>query len=150
MNANGDAFGSYADLTSATKFWNAGVERTPTKNDYLVVLEDETKTTALGVNPTTRYTYQGEWPTGQFEFQYIVNNTTLTQAQVDAINSGVTKDIIDSMVMPSLTYPGMAYSSENSLFASTAETANTATRAEIAMVADSATHSETANTANHA
>ena len=46
------------------KFWNAGVERIPTKNDYLVVLEDETKTTALGVNPTTRYTYQGEWPTG--------------------------------------------------------------------------------------
>ena len=63
-NANGDAFGTYAELTSATKFWNAGVEKTPTKNDYLVVLEDETKTTALGVDPTTRYTYQGEWPTG--------------------------------------------------------------------------------------
>ena len=63
-NANGDAFGTYAELTSATKFWNAGVEKTPTKNDYLVVLEDETKTTTLGVNPTTRYTYQGEWPTG--------------------------------------------------------------------------------------
>ena len=63
-NANGDAFGTYAELTSATKFWNAGVEKTPTKNDYLVVLEDETKTTSLGVHPTTRYTYQGEWPTG--------------------------------------------------------------------------------------
>ena len=63
-NANGDAFGTYAELTSATKFWNAGVEKTPTKNDYLVVLQDETKTTALGVRPTTRYTYQGEWPTG--------------------------------------------------------------------------------------
>ena len=63
-NANGDAFGTYAELTSATKFFNAGVERTPTKNDYLVVLEDETKTTAIGINPTTRYTYQGEWPTG--------------------------------------------------------------------------------------
>ena len=63
-NANGDAFGTYAELTSATKFWNAGVEKTPTKNDYLVVLQDETKTTALGVDPTARYTYQGEWPTG--------------------------------------------------------------------------------------
>ena len=63
-NANGDAFGTYAELTSATKFWNAGAEKTPTKNDYLVVLEDETKTTSLGVDPTTRYTYQGEWPTG--------------------------------------------------------------------------------------
>ena len=63
-NAKGDAFGTYAELTSTAKFWNAGVERIPTKNDYLVVLEDETKTTALEVNPTTRYTYQGEWPTG--------------------------------------------------------------------------------------
>ena len=63
-NANGDAFGTYAELTSATKFWNAGVEKTPTKNDYLVVLQDETKTTTLGVDPTARYTYQGEWPTG--------------------------------------------------------------------------------------
>ena len=63
-NANGDAFVTYAELTSATKFYNAGVEKTPTKNDYLVVLEDETKTTALRVDPTTRYTYQGEWPTG--------------------------------------------------------------------------------------
>ena len=63
-NANGDAFGTYTELTSATKFWNAGVERIPTKNDYLVVLQDETKTSALGVRPTTRYVYQGEWPTG--------------------------------------------------------------------------------------
>ena len=88
-NANGDAFGTYAELSSATVFYNAGVQRTPTKNDYCVVLEDETKTTSLGVDPTTRYTYQGEWPTGQFEFQYIVNNTSLTQAQVNAINSGI-------------------------------------------------------------
>lgn len=63
-NANGDAFGTYGEMRLASHFWNAGVERTPTKNDYLVVLQDETKTTAIGVNPTTRYTYQGEWPTG--------------------------------------------------------------------------------------
>lgn len=89
-NANGDAFGTFAELSSATKFYNAGEERTPAKNDYLVVLEDETKTTSLGVNPTTRYTYQGTYPSGQWEFQYIVNNTSLTQAQVNAINSGIT------------------------------------------------------------
>ena len=63
-NANGDAFGTYGEMLLTDKFWNAGVEKIPTKNDYLVVLEDETKTTALGVNPTTRYIYQGEWPTG--------------------------------------------------------------------------------------
>ena len=112
-NANGDAFQTYAELTSATKFWNAGVEKTPTKNDYLVVLQDETKTTSLGVDPTTRYTYQGEWPTGQFEFQYIVNNTALTQAQVDAINSGITKSIVDKMVVPSQDSPGYAANAVN-------------------------------------
>lgn len=96
-NANGDAFGTYAELSSATKFYNAGEERTPTKNDYLVVLEDETKTTTLGVAPTTRYTYQGIWPNGQWEFQYIVNNTALTQSQVDAINSGVTSSTVSQV-----------------------------------------------------
>lgn len=123
-NANGDAFGTYAQLSSATKFYNAGVERTPSKNDYLVVLEDETKTTALSVNPTTRYTYQGEWPTGQFEFQYIVNNTSLTQAQINAINSGITKSIVDSRVIPSTdpTYAGYA---ENAVRANEADWAST-------------------------
>ncbi len=128
-NANGDAFGTYAELTSATKFWNAGVEKTPTKNDYLVVLQDETKTTALGVDPTTRYTYQGEWPTGQFEFQYIVNNSALTQAQVDAINSGITKSIVDNRVIPSSTKPGYAANAVNSDTATTANTALSATYA---------------------
>ena len=140
-NANGDAFGTYAELTSATKFWNAGVEKTPTKNDYLVVLEDETKTTALEVNPTTRYTYQGEWPTGQFEFQYIVNNTALTQAQVDAINSGITRSTVESMVIPSYTQEG---------YAENAVKADTATTAEIAMVAGSAQTADTAISANYA
>lgn len=140
-NKDGDAFGTYAELTSATKFWNAGVERTPTKNDYLVVLEDETKTTALEVNPTTRYTYQGVWPTGQFEFQYIVNNTSLTQAQVDAINSGITRSTVESMVIPSYTQEG---------YAENAVRADNATIAETAFVAGEAQHSETANTANYA
>ena len=63
-NANGDAFGTYGEMPLADTYWNAGVERIPTKNDYLVVLQDETKKTDLGVYPTTRYIYQGEWPTG--------------------------------------------------------------------------------------
>ena len=152
-NANGDAFGTYAELTSATKFWNAGVEKTPTKNDYLVVLEDETKTTALGVDPTTRYTYQGQWPTGQFEFQYIVNNTALTQAQVDAINSGITKSIVDSRVIPSSTEPGYAANAEyadTANFAATANAALTSYYSEIAGTANNAKNSNTALSANTA
>ena len=146
-NANGDAFGTYTELTSATKFWNAGVEKTPTKNDYLVVLQDETKTTALGVDPTTRYTYQGEWPTGQFEFQYIVNNTALTQAQVDAINSGITKSIVDNLVVPSPQEPGWA---QNSMYAFIATKANNASNSDFATIADTATTANTALSATYA
>ena len=143
-NANGDAFETYTELTSAIKFWNAGVERIPTKNDYVVVIQDETKTTSLGVDPTTRYTYQGEWPNGQFEFQYIVNNSALTQAQVDAINSGITKSIVDSRVIPSSTKSGYA---ANAVNADTAITANTALTSYYSEIADNAYNAITANTA---
>ena len=153
-NANGDAFQTHGEMLLTGKFYNAGVEKTPTKNDYLVVLEDETKTTALGVNPTTRYVYQGEWPTGQFEFQYIVNNTALTQEQVDAINSGITKSIVDSMVIPSTTNPGYAANAENAdnaataSFAQTAENANAANFAQNAEFANSSNYAQAAEAAN--
>ena len=152
-NANGDAFETHGEMLLTGKFWNAGVERIPTKNDYLVVLQDETKTSALGVYPTTRYVYQGEWPTGQFEFQYIVNNTALTQAQVDAINSGITKSIVDSMVVPSPSNPGYAKDADHALQASASEWAINAGYAENAGyargadLANTANNAETANTA---
>ena len=152
-NANGDAFGTYGEMRLTSKFYNAGVEKTPTKNDYLVVLEDETKTTALGVRPTTRYVYQGEWPTGQFEFQYIVNNTSLTQAQVDAINSGITKSIVDSMVIPSQDNPGYAKDADHALQASASEwsiNAGYAENAGYARGADLANTAENAATASRA
>ena len=90
-NAQGDAFPTKAALDAATTFYNGGVVRSPTKNDYLIVLADEEHTTALGVNPTTRYVYDG----AQWAFQYVVNNTSLTQAQVDAINSGITALLVN-------------------------------------------------------
>ena len=90
-NAQGDAFPTKAALDAATTFYNGGVARSPTKNDYLIVLADEEHTTALGVNPTTRYVYDGT----QWAFQYVVNNTSLTQAQVDAINSGITALLVN-------------------------------------------------------
>ena len=164
-NANGDAFETHGEMLLTGKFWNAGVERIPTKNDYLVVLQDETKKTDLGVYPTTRYVYQGEWPTGQFEFQYIVNNTSLTQAQVDAINSGITKSIVDSLVIPSTTNPGfaanadnadnavtasMAETAENANFANYAQNAGFANDSSYAQIADSATVAKNALSATYA
>ena len=147
-NANGDAFGTYGEMLLGGTYWNAGVQRIPTKNDYLIVLQDETKKTDLGVYPTTRYIYQGEWPTGKFEFQYIVNNTALTQAQVDAINSGITKSIVDSRVIPSSTNPGYAANAVNADTANIADTALTANYANYAQNANKATTANTALSAN--
>ena len=40
--------------------------------------------------PTTRYSYQGgTYPNGQWEYQYSLNNTSFTQAQMNALNSGI-------------------------------------------------------------
>lgn len=152
-DSSGNAFGSYAELSSATQFYNAGVERTPTKNDYLVILEDETKTTPLGINPTTRYTYQGIYPDGQWEYQYIVNNTSLTQAQVNAINSGVTKDIVDTRVIPSTEYNGYAANAVNAINAQNAvnaQNAQNAANSDTATYADEAGYSTNSGYATNA
>ncbi len=95
-NAQGKAFPTRADLLNATTFYSGGKPRVPTQNDYAYVLSDESQPKdSLGNYPTTRYSYQGgTYPNGQWGFQYIVNNTSLTQAQVDAINSGITKGLV--------------------------------------------------------
>lgn len=92
--ASGDAFSTRDDLLNATEYYYGGEPRTPTQNDYAIVLADESQPKGADGNyPTTRYTYQG----GEWAFQYVVNNTSLTQAQVDAINSGITAQKIASM-----------------------------------------------------
>ncbi|MDE6274347.1 MAG: hypothetical protein K2L87_04800 [Clostridiales bacterium] len=98
-DAEGAAFPTHAALTSATTFYSGGKTRVPTQNDYAIVLADETQPQGVDGNyPTTRYSYQGgAYPDGQWDFQYVVNNTSLTQAQVDAINSGITAQKIASM-----------------------------------------------------
>lgn len=98
-NAQGDAWPTRASLLNATTFYNAGKVRVPTTNDYATVLADESQPKgADGTYPTTRYSYQGgTYPNGQWGFQYVVNNTALTQAQVDAINSGITKELVEQI-----------------------------------------------------
>lgn len=102
-NAGGDAFATHAALIAATVFYSGGKVRVPTQNDYATVLADETQPKGVdGSYPTTRYTYQtdtqnGTYPNGQWDFQYVVNNTSLTQAQVDAINSGITAQKISDL-----------------------------------------------------
>lgn len=93
-NAGGNAFATRASLLNAAVYYYGGEPRTPTQNDYAIVLADESQPKGVDSNyPTTRYTYQG----GEWAFQYVVNNTSLTQAQVDAINSGITAEMIFKM-----------------------------------------------------
>jgi len=79
-NAQWDQFATYAELAAATTFYSGWQVRIPTRNDYTIVLSDENHD-----NATTRYIYNSGW-----EYQYTVNETALTQAQLDAINSGIT------------------------------------------------------------
>ena len=79
-NAEGDAFATHAALVAGPYYYDGAV-RVPTKNDYAIVIADETKEDA-----TSRYTYTGS----QWAFQYIVNDTPFTPDQWNAINSGIT------------------------------------------------------------
>lgn len=79
-NAQGDQFACYAELAAATTFYSGGVARTPTRNDYTIVGDDE-----CHGDSTTRYIYNSGW-----EYQYTVNESPMTTAQVNAINSGIT------------------------------------------------------------
>lgn len=79
-NAQGDQWATRAELFAATTFYSGWVVRVPTKNDYTIVLDDENHDHA-----TTRYIYNSGW-----EYQYTVNETALTQAQLNALNSWIT------------------------------------------------------------
>lgn len=86
-NAQWDAFATYAELSSATTFYSWWVQRTPTRNDFCMVLADETHS-----GDCTRYSYQNS----QWEYQYTINESPMTQAQVDAINSGITANKVNT------------------------------------------------------
>ena len=81
-NADGDAFETKAQLDSATVFYSGGKVRTPTRNDYCVVLADETHQGA-----EYRYIYavaEGE-TTGSWQAQFPVEG-------VMTVDQTVTKD----------------------------------------------------------
>lgn len=84
-NSDGDAFPTKARLESGPYYFN-GIQRTPTLNDYAIVIKDETKD-----GKSTRYTYTGN----QWAYQYTLNDTAFTEAQVKALNSTITKELVD-------------------------------------------------------
>lgn len=78
--AQGDNFETKAQLMAATKFYEGGVEKTPTYLDYVIVNNDETHN-----GEAWRYKYNNQW-----EQDYKVNNRPFTEAENDALNSGIT------------------------------------------------------------
>ena len=86
-DVQGDPFDTRTDLL-AGPWYNQGVLRTPTQNDYALVTEDETHD-----DLTSRYMYDGT----QWVWQYTLNNTKFTQAQIDAINSGITSALVSQI-----------------------------------------------------
>lgn len=90
----GDAFATKAVLDTATIFYSGGEERIPQKNDYCLVLQDESHN-----NSSTRYVYQkaNDASEGIWQFQYIINNSPLTEDQQKALNSGITSDKVNKI-----------------------------------------------------
>lgn len=66
-------------------YFYAGAATLPTKNDYLIVNGDTAHDGAV-----TRYYFAQDGEVGQWQFQYVVNNSPLNASQLDAINSGWT------------------------------------------------------------
>lgn len=106
-------FATKAELTAATTFYSGWVARVPTRNDYTIVLADEDHD-----NATTRYIYNSWW-----EYQYTVNETALTQAQLDALNSGITSWKVSSYdsVVSTIAWYGNIVTHNTSEFATSTQ-----------------------------
>lgn len=96
-NAAGDPFPTHSALTTATKYYYRGAETTPDTNDITTVISDEDHTDTSGNRSTTRYRYGGEDEDGNpvWSFEYVINNTGLSAAQLLAVNSGITPDKVN-------------------------------------------------------
>ena len=87
-SAAGDSFASNAALVAGPYYLDGTAITTANlnNNDYAMVMEDETHD-----NKPARYIWSGT----QWSFQYVLNNTTFTQAQVDAMNSTITASLVN-------------------------------------------------------
>lgn len=112
-NAAGDQFATKAELDAATVFYSGWVVRTPTRNDYTIVLDDETHN-----DEVTRYIYNNGW-----EYQYTINESPLTQAQLNALNSWITSGKVSSYdsVVSTIAWYGNIVTHNTSEFATSAQ-----------------------------
>lgn len=95
--SQGEVVSGYASFSTTTQYIGYYVIY-----NYDSVLVDDTNKDSLSITPgtticytsipTTRYTYNNGW-----EFQYSLNNTSLTAAQIEAINSGITSTLVGTI-----------------------------------------------------
>lgn len=92
-NAKGDTFPTLHSLTNAAAYWSGGVLRTPTRNDYAVVLSDESHG-----NAEWRYIYAvaADGVTGQWEAQYPIETNDYdalsNRPQINGVTLGGTNN----------------------------------------------------------
>ena len=112
-NTNRDAFPTRQALLNAQAYYYGGNVVTPLNNDYAIVLSDEAHD-----NSTTRYVYENNG----WSFQYIVENSPLTQDQLNALNSGITAELVaqigqggdyDNLINKPIINSDMNFTSEN-------------------------------------
>lgn len=66
---------------------------TPTNNDYVFVTVDQTPVGDVSEDWYWRFKYNGS----SWEYEYSLNNTGFTQAQWNAINSGITSSLVSKL-----------------------------------------------------
>ena len=106
-DTQGNAFQTYNQLSTQTNSGNlyrSGIRKTPSQNDYCVVLSDETMNSRypgsydISSVYSTRYSWVEDTTipnlSGKWEFKYVINNSPYTKIQWDTINSGISKETV--------------------------------------------------------
>lgn len=93
-DVEGNPFSTKALLLNAEAWYDNGQSVLPKKNDYAIVIADETHLTGTGDPQTTKYVCVGITSNNKpvWNYQYIINNGNFIPEQQAAINSGITAE----------------------------------------------------------
>ena len=93
-DVEGNPFPTKASLLNAEVWYDNGQSVLPKKNDYAIVIADETHPTGTGDPQTTKYVCVGITSNNKpvWNYQYIINNGNFTPEQQAAINSSITAE----------------------------------------------------------
>lgn len=92
FNARGDGFPTHKSLVTSAFYYFRGELYTPKNKDYAIVIADETAPSPY-TNGQVRYEFDGQYWT----YAYGINSGTFTEAQLKAIDSGVTAEKLENI-----------------------------------------------------